>query len=175
MLPLYHMTQPARDSSTRSAPLYTSRSPKSRPWISSGAKTPRSKEITPSRSMSTAKTSASLQWDRPSYLGAMTEGRRGAGEVPARFHTCEKLWRRLNTTRTWSEQDLTLKVFLSRSLPNCLDCLTAPVKPDTSPPAQPVWQFLLSAHKQNASQVNYVGAPFLFFFWFGRILLPSPK
>lgn len=71
MLPLYHMTQPARDSSTRRAPVYTSRSPKSRPWISSGAKTPNSRDITPSRSMSTANTRASLQWDRPSYLGAM--------------------------------------------------------------------------------------------------------
>lgn len=71
ILPLYHMTQPAKDSSTRRAPVYTSRSPKSRPWISSGAKTPSSRDVTPNRSMSTANTSASLQWDKPSYLGAM--------------------------------------------------------------------------------------------------------
>lgn len=71
MLPLYHMTQPAKDSSTRRAPVYTSRSPKSRPWISSGAKTPSSRDIIPNRSITTANTSASLQWDKPSYLGAM--------------------------------------------------------------------------------------------------------
>ena len=71
MLPLYHMTQPARDSSTSSAPEYTSRSPKSRPWNSSGAKTPSSRDITPNRSISTANTRASLQWDNPSYFGAM--------------------------------------------------------------------------------------------------------
>lgn len=71
MLPLYHMTQPARDSRTSRAPEYTSRSPKSWPWISRGAKTPSSRDITPSRSISTANTRASLQWDRPSYLVAM--------------------------------------------------------------------------------------------------------
>lgn len=71
MFPLYHMTQPARDISNSRAPEYTSRSPKSRPWISSGAKTPSSRDTTPSRSMSTAKARASWQWDKPSYLGAM--------------------------------------------------------------------------------------------------------
>lgn len=71
MLPLYHITQPAKDRSTRRAPEYTNRSPKSRPWISRGAKTPSSRDMTPSRSISTANTRASLQWDRPSYLVAM--------------------------------------------------------------------------------------------------------
>lgn len=71
MFPLYHMTQPAKDSSTRRAPEYTNRSPKSRPWISRGAKTPSSRDMTPSRSISTANTRASLQWDRPSYLVAI--------------------------------------------------------------------------------------------------------
>lgn len=71
MLPLYHMTQPAKDRSTRRAPEYTNRSPKSWPWISRGAKTPSSRDVTPSRSISTANTRASLQWDKPSYLVAI--------------------------------------------------------------------------------------------------------
>lgn len=78
MLPLYHMTQPARENSTSRAPVYTSRSPKSLPWISRGAKTPSSRDVTPNRSISTANTRASLQWDRPSYLctmAALTEKR----------------------------------------------------------------------------------------------------
>lgn len=80
MLPLYHMTQPAKDRSTSRAPEYTNRSPKSWPWISRGAKTPSSKDMTPSRSISTANTRASLQWDKPSYLVAI------AGQESTRVH-----------------------------------------------------------------------------------------
>ncbi|KAL7826303.1 hypothetical protein AOLI_G00315120 [Acnodon oligacanthus] len=72
MLPLYHITQPPSDINTISAPVYTSRSPKSLPFTSSGTKTPTSKATTPSRSKITAKASATLQWDRPVQRGGGT-------------------------------------------------------------------------------------------------------
>ncbi|KAK0135291.1 Coiled-coil domain-containing protein 106 [Merluccius polli] len=79
MFPLYQMTQPPMENSTSRAPVYTSRSPKSRPWTSSEAKTPSSMDSTPSRSISTANTRASLQWARPSLRGAMAAAGGGGG------------------------------------------------------------------------------------------------
>ena len=71
MLPLYQITQPPMENSTRRAPEYTSRSPKSWPSNSSEAKTPRSMDSTPSRSIATANTRANLQCVSPSFCWAM--------------------------------------------------------------------------------------------------------
>lgn len=56
-----------RKSNYNFIPVYTSKSPKSFPLISNGAKTPISRAVPPSKSISTAKARASLQWERPSH------------------------------------------------------------------------------------------------------------
>lgn len=65
MFPLYHMIQAPIDINTSTAPEYTNRSPKSRPPISRGTKTPIKRVDTPKRSMRTANTSTNLQWVSP--------------------------------------------------------------------------------------------------------------